>query len=110
MTTDASDNAIGAALEQNRRPITFISRTLFKTETTYAANEIEMLAIIWALQSLRMYLYGTFQVVNFTDHQPLTYATREKSHNTKLKRWKCFVDEFNHLIVRKSGVTNIVAD
>lgn len=63
LTTDASNFAIGAVLEQESRPITFISRTLSKTEENYAANEKEMLAIVWALQSLRMYLYGTAKVI-----------------------------------------------
>jgi len=32
LTTDASDVAIGAVLSQNGNPITFISKTLNKTE------------------------------------------------------------------------------
>ncbi|KAH8273309.1 hypothetical protein KR018_010569, partial [Drosophila ironensis] len=48
LTTDASNYAIGAVLEQNGRPITFISRTLTSTEENYATNEKEMLAIVWA--------------------------------------------------------------
>jgi len=52
LTTDASNFAIGAVLEQEGKPITFISRTLSKTEENYATNEKEMLAIVWALQCL----------------------------------------------------------
>ncbi|KAH8292562.1 hypothetical protein KR044_007527, partial [Drosophila immigrans] len=48
LTTDASNFAIGAVLEQEGKPITFISRTLSKTEKNYAVNEKEMLAIVWA--------------------------------------------------------------
>ncbi|KAH8386072.1 hypothetical protein KR093_007578, partial [Drosophila rubida] len=44
LTTDASNFAIGAVLEQEGKPITFISRTLSKTEENYAVNEKEMLA------------------------------------------------------------------
>ncbi|KAH8355510.1 hypothetical protein KR093_007575, partial [Drosophila rubida] len=47
-TTDASNYAIGVVLEQNARPITFISRTLTSIEENYATNEKEMLAIVWA--------------------------------------------------------------
>jgi len=46
LTTDASSYAIGAVLEQNHRSITFISRTLTKTEDNYPINEREMLAIV----------------------------------------------------------------
>lgn len=110
LTTDASNYAIGAVLEQDSRPITFISRTLTKTEENYAANEKEMLAIVWALQSLRMYLYGTTKVVIYTDHQPLTFALSAKNNNAKLKRWKSRLEEYNHELRYKPGTSNVVAD
>lgn len=110
LTTDASDYAIGAVLEQNDRPIIFISRTLNKTEESYATNEKEMLAIIWALHSLRNFLYGSRKVKIYTDHQPLTYALSNKNNNSKMKRWKAILEEYNHEIIYKPGKTNVVAD
>lgn len=110
LTTDASNYAIGAVLEQDGKPITFISRTLNKSEEHYATNEKEMLAIIWALKSLRCYLYGASGVKIFTDHQPLTYALSNKNTNSKLKRWKAILEEFNYEIKYKPGSTNLVAD
>ncbi len=58
LTTDASDLAIGAELSQDGYSITFISKTLNKTERNYAAYKKELLAIVWALKNLRNYLYG----------------------------------------------------
>lgn len=110
LTTDASNYALGAVLEQSGKPITFISRSLNKTEEHYAANEKEMLAIIWALTSLRNYLYGSAKVVIFTDHQPLTFALSNKNHNGKMKRWKCILEEYNYEMKYKPGRTNVVAD
>lgn len=110
LTTDASKHAIGAVLEQDGKPITFISRTLTKTEEHYATNEKEMLAIIWALKSLRNYLYGTAKIKLFTDHQPLTYALSNKNDNSKLKRWKAILEEYDHELKYKPGRTNVVAD
>lgn len=49
-------------LSQENKPIVFISRTLSRAEENYAANEKEMLAIIWTLDSLRSYLYGTAKI------------------------------------------------
>lgn len=110
LTTDASNYAIGAVLEQDNRPITYISRTLSKTEESYAANERELLAIIWALKALRNYLYGTAKIKIFTDHQPLIYALSNKNDNAKLKRWKSILEEYDHEIIYKPGKSNVVAD
>lgn len=110
LTTDASNFAIGAVLSQDDKPIMFISRTLSKTEENYATNEKEMLAIIWALNSLRNYLYGTAKVNIFTDHQPLTYALSNKNNNSKMKRWKAILEEYNYDLHYKPGKANVVAD
>lgn len=110
LTTDASDFALGAVLSQNGRPITFLSRTLNRTEENYAANEKEMLAIIWALNSLRNFLYGSRKVKIFTDHQPLTHALSNKNTNAKMKRWKAILEEYNYELKYKPGTTNVVAD
>ncbi|GBP06331.1 Retrovirus-related Pol polyprotein from transposon opus [Eumeta japonica] len=110
LTTDASNFALGAVLSQNNRPIAFISRTLNKAEEHYATNEKEMLAIIWALQSLRNYLYGSTKIKIFTDHQPLTNALSNKNNNNKMKRWKAILEEYNYELFYKPGKTNVVAD
>lgn len=113
LTTDASNKAIGAVLSQNfndgERPITFISKTLSNTEENYATNEKEMLAIVWALHTLRNFIYG-HKIIIYTDHQPLTYTISPKNNNAKLKRWKAFIEEHDHEICYKPGKANIVAD
>lgn len=110
LTTDASNFAVGAVLSQNRHPITFIYRTLSKTEQNYATNEKELLAIVWALQTLRNYLYGIADLTIYTDHQSLIYSISEKNPNSKLKRWKNLIAEYNAKILYKPGHQNIVAD
>lgn len=110
LTTDASKFAIGAVLSQEDKPIAFLSRTLNKTEEDYGTNEKEMLAIIWALNSLRNYLYGSRKVKIFTDHQPLTYALSNKNNNSKMKRWKAILEEYNYELYYKPGKANVVAD
>ena len=69
-----------------------------------------MLAIIWALQIFYRYLYGEASVKIFTDHQPLTYALSRKNQNTKMKRWKAALVEFNYELIYKPGKANVVAD
>ena len=110
LITDASNVAIGAVLEQNKQPIIFISRTLSKAEQSLATNEKELLAIVWALQSLRNYLYGIADVTVYTDHQPLTFSVSDKNPNLKIKRWQAFVEECGVKMKYKPGNQNIVAD
>lgn len=110
LTTDASNIAIGAVLSQMKKPIFFLSRTLSKTEENYSTNEKELLAIIWALQKLRNYIYGTTDLTIYTDHQSLTHAISEKNPNPKLKRWKAIIEDFGAKLVYKPGHQNVVAD
>lgn len=110
LTTDASNMALGAVLSQERNPITFISRTLNKTEQNYATNEKELLAVVWALQKLRNYLYGVSSLIIYTDHQSLIHSISDKNPNTKLKRWKNFIAQFGAEIRYKPGFQNVVAD
>ena len=110
LTTDASSHAIGAVLSQNGRPITMISRTLSPAEENYATNERELLAIVWALKTLRHYLYGVKNLNIITDHQPLTFSISERNPNSKIKRWKAFIEEYSPTYFYKPGKENIVAD
>lgn len=90
-------------------PIHFASRALSRTEEKYSVPEKEMLAIFWALQTFRNYLYGAkFKIL--TDHQPLTFALSPKNTNAKLKRWKAYLEEHDYQIVYTPGKSNVVAD
>lgn len=114
LTTDASNYALGAVLSQGSigddHPIAFISRSLNKTEENYATNEKELLAIVWALDNLRSYLYGARKIRILTDHQPLTFSLSNRNYNAKLKRWKARIEEYNCELIYKPGKTNVVAD
>lgn len=81
-----------------------------KTEQNYATNEKEVLAIVWALQHLRNYIYGIADLTIYTDHQPLTFAISEKNPNLKIKRWKTMIEESGAKIAYKVGKQNVVAD
>ncbi|XP_067620168.1 uncharacterized protein [Eurosta solidaginis] len=47
---------------------------------------------------------------DFDDHQPLTFAVSDGNPNSKIKRWKAFIDEHNAQIFYKPGRENHVAD
>lgn len=112
LTTDASDFALGAVLSQIQegveKPIAFGSRTLTDTESRYATNEKEALAIKWAVTKYKPYLFGgKFTLI--TDHKPLTFIkTSEK--NSKILRWRLELENYDYDVKYKEGKTNVVAD
>lgn len=110
LTTDASSSGIGAVLSQNNRPITMISRTLKDCELNYATNDRELLAIVWALDTLRHYLYGKSNINIYTDHQPLIFAVSDRNPNSKIKRWKARIEDTGARVLYKPGKDNHVAD
>uniref|UniRef100_A0A5S6QSG4 Reverse transcriptase n=1 Tax=Trichuris muris TaxID=70415 RepID=A0A5S6QSG4_TRIMR len=59
---DASRSGLGAVLIQKKEDqehvVTYISRKLSATEENYHSNELECLAVVWALRVLRPYVLG----------------------------------------------------
>ena len=87
LTTDASNEPIGAVLSQgnpqNDHPIAYMSRSLSKSELNYSTTEKECLAVIAAVQYFRHYLYGrTFTV--YGDHEPLKWIDSIKDPMSRL--------------------------
>lgn len=113
VTSDASDYAVGAVLSQGKigedKPICFASRTLNQAETRYATIEKELLAIIYAVEQFRPYLYGRkFTII--TDHKPLTWLMNLKDPSSRLMRWRIRLEEYDYKIIYKPGKSNLNAD
>lgn len=109
LTTDASNNAIGAVLSQGGHPICYASRTLNQHEIFYATYERELLAIVWATKYFRPYLYGRrFKIM--TDHMPIKFIHNTKIASSRVIRWKIQLSEFDYYIEYIKGKDNHVAD
>lgn len=113
VTTDASDYAVGAVISQGNipydKPIQFFSKTLGETQSRYSTIEKELLAIVWAVEFFRHYLYGR-EFLILTDHKPLTFLFNSKNINNRLHRWKLTLMQYQFKIVHKEGAQNVVAD
>ena len=75
ITTDASNQGIGAILSQmddkgNRRIVAAASRSLTETEKKYAVIEKEALGVVWGLDKFNYYVNGATITIE-TDHKPL---------------------------------------
>jgi len=113
VSTEASDHAIGAVLEQDdgqgRRPVAFFSQVLNIHEQRYSIRERELLAVVQANRYWRCYLYGHTFVVH-TDHESLQYLRTQEKLNDRQVRWLELLDQFQFKIIPVKGTANAVAD
>ncbi|MEY2858854.1 MAG: hypothetical protein RLZZ74_3167, partial [Cyanobacteriota bacterium] len=115
--TDASKTGIAAVLYQEgddgqreqRRYIRLASRALSSSESHYSATKRELLAIVFALEKFREYLYGLKFVLK-TDHKPLIYLRTQKKLNDMQLGWLTLLMEFDFSIEYLPGIQNILPD
>ena len=86
-----------------------ISRMLKDREVNYVMNERELLAIVWALDSLCHYLYGKNDRRIYTDISPLSSRSQIEILTPKL-RWKAQIEESGAKVFYKPGKENYVTD
>ena len=113
--TDASDVAIGAALQQmtphGPAPIAFFSRKLSDTEQRYCTFDRELLAVYAAIRHFRHFVEAVpFDI--FTDHMPLVDAIKKKSDpvSKRQQRHLSAISEYDCTLRHISGKLNPVAD
>ena len=81
----------------------YLSRGLSKLEEKYGdSRELELCAIVYALEKLRHYLLGK-TVTLVTDHQNLRWINNISRPSGKLVRWALKLSEFDLLIKHRSG-------
>ena len=119
LETDASKlNGLGYALFQQSangtwRLLRCGSRTLTPTESRYSVTESELLAIVYAVRKLRMYLYGrAFQII--TDHKALVSILNGKSldeiNSPRILRLKHKLIEYVFTVEWRPGSKHTVVD
>ena len=111
--TDASNFHVGAVLMQREpdglHPVGYYSKKLNKCEQKYTTSDKEALGIVKATRFFHHFLWGTrFKIV--TDHQPLTYIFKRRTHSPRMSRYMLEMREYNFDIVYKKGANNHVPD
>ena len=115
LTTDASDLAVGAVLQQLVRgqlqPLAFFSKQLRPPELKYSAYDRELLAIYLSIKHFNYYLEGQ-PVTVFTDHKPLTFAHHSTSApmSKRQQHHLSFISKYTTDIQHVAGRDNTVAD
>uniref|UniRef100_A0A5S6QWK9 RNA-directed DNA polymerase n=1 Tax=Trichuris muris TaxID=70415 RepID=A0A5S6QWK9_TRIMR len=113
LDVDASNDCLGAVLAQkmddDEHPVAYASRTLSKPERNYCATRRELLALVWAVEQFRPYLYGVKFSVR-TDHNCLIWLKNFKEPEGQVARWMERLAEFNMEIKHRPGKKHSNAD
>ena len=112
---DASDLAMGAALEQGSgefwHPLAFFSKKFSPAQQKYATYDRELTAIYEAIRYFHHDLEGVeFEIL--TDHKPLVFALQQSTDKMPAIRVRrlAYIAQFNAKILYLPGKDNVVAD
>ena len=113
LDTDASDQALGAVLQQEQngelRVVAYASRALHPPERSYSTTRKELLAIVYGLKYFRQFLLGTRFDLR-TDHAALTFLLRTPEPVGQQARWLDLIGEFDFQIIHRPGVQHRNSD
>jgi len=105
--TDACAQGLGAILLQKQSdkswsPIAYYSHPNSDSEKKYHSYELEMLAIVRAVERFHIYLYGVyFRII--TDCSALVYATKKANLNPRISRWILALQNYNFDVMHRPG-------
>ncbi|GJX33150.1 reverse transcriptase domain-containing protein [Tanacetum coccineum] len=106
---DASNQGLGYVLMQRGKVIAYALRHLKIHEKNYTTHDLELGAVVFALNTWRHYLYGTKSVI-YTDHKSLQHILHQKELNMRQRRWIKLFSDYECEIRYHHGKANVVAD
>ena len=109
MYCDASKDGLRCVLMQFGRVVTYGSRQLKDHERNYLTQDIELVAVIFALRIWRHYLYGEqFEV--FSDHKSLKYIFTQWDLNMRQQKLMEYLEDYDFTLYYHLGKANVVDD
>lgn len=105
---DVCSIGLGAILLQKQAdhswaPVAYFSQTTNSAENKYHSYELEMLAVVRAVERFHLYLYG----INFTiitDCNAIVYAIKKANLNSRIARWTLALQNYTFDITHWSGI------
>ena len=90
LDSDASDSGLGVVLSQVQsgveHVIAYAVRTLSKVERNYSTTWKELLALVWATEHFKTFLYVQHFLAT-TDHSALQWLRNFKNTRCQMARW-----------------------
>ena len=94
---------------QSRRVVAYGSLQLKNHEQNYPTHDMELAAVVFALNIWCHYLYGEeFEV--YSDHKSLKYIFMQRDLNMRQRRWMEFLEDYDFILHYHPGKANVVAD
>ena len=95
--SDASRQGLGCVLMQDGKVVAYASGQLNSYERNYTTHDLELAAMIFALQIWRQFLFGeTYKI--YTDHKSLNYLFSQKELNLRQRRWLELLKDYDFII------------
>jgi hypothetical protein len=112
--TDASGKAVAAVLMQTKedgetRIVSTASRVLTRAEQRYSTCVQELLAIVYALQKFRIYVFGR-KIMLYTDKKALSFLNKCALTSNRVARWVIELQQYDVQIRHITGTSNYLAD
>ena len=113
LRTDASYTGLGAVLLQEFEgvlsPIAYASKKLLPRQQRYSVYERECLAIVWAVDKFKVYLFGKPFILQ-TDHRALVFLNSANHTNDRIMRWAMLLQPYSIVFQDIPGKDNVGAD
>ena len=106
---DASRRGLGGVFMQDGRVVSYASRQLRLDVLNYATHDLELAAVVHALNTWRHFLIGNHCEV-YTDHKSLKYIFTQKELNLRQRRWLEHIKDYDMRLHYHPGKANVVAD
>lgn len=115
LTIDASPAGLGCVMAQynlnninEKKMISFNSRTLSDVEKRYSQTEKEALGLVWACEKLHLYLIGCeFDVITDNKAVELIFNNPYSKPKARIERWCLRLMPYKFNVKHKPGLENI---
>jgi hypothetical protein len=106
---DASGTRLSCVLMQDGRVIACSSRQMRHHEEHYPTHDLELAAVVLALQTWQHYLLRNV-IHTFTDHKSLKYIFTQADLNMRQRRRLKLIKDYDLEVLYHSNKANVVAD